>query len=447
MSKRHTYRVIGIVRVSRVDGREGESFHSPDVQRQRIEDACQSRGWRLVGVREELDVSGGKPLAQRPGLSYAVEAIEAGQADIVLAAYLDRLTRDPNVRDAVIDRVETAGGEVFAADMGRQSNGTAVEQLTGTLASAVHRYVRRVAAERSHDAQVRAVARGVPPWPRVTVGYQRGEDGRYVRDPVTAPVVVKAFELRASGATVAEVRTFLQEHDIVLSVTGVRKLLRSRVVLGEIHFGDLVNLHAHEPIVVDRATWNRVQRMVVPSGRKTKSKRLLARLGVLRCASCGGRMSASRTGRDYAFYRCASQACDHPVTISAEPVERLVEDAVREALKDAEGRASAESNVREAEDARERAQADLDAALRAFAGLMDEPGAVERLGELREARDGAQARRDQLGGSRVVTVNAGADWDRLTLDERRALIRATVERVTVAPGRGPDRVSVQFVGQ
>jgi PHD/YefM family antitoxin component YafN of YafNO toxin-antitoxin module len=151
----------------------------------------------------------------------------------------------------------------------------------------------------------------------------------------------------------------------------------------------------------------------------------------------------------YPLYRCPPTGdCTRRVTVSAELVEGIVSDAVREALADAEGRASAESSVRNAECAVERAQGDLDAAIQAFAGLDREQTAVERLGELRDARNAAQERLDQLGGQRAaVVVTIAADWDRLSIDERRALIRATVERVTVAPGRGASRVSVKLVGQ
>jgi hypothetical protein len=86
--------------------------------------------------------------------------------------------------------------------------------------------------------------------------------------------------------------------------------------------------------------------------------------------------------------------------------------------------------------------------VRAFAGLDGERAAVERLGELRDARNTAQERLDQLGGQgAAVLVTVAADWDRLCLDERRALIRATVQRVTVAPGRGAGRVYVELIGQ
>ena len=68
---------------------------------------------------------------------------------------------------------------------------------------------------------------------------------------------------------------------------------------------------------------------------------------------------------------------------------------------------------------------------------------------MREARDEAQKQLDQLGGAPVaVAVNAATDWDLLTLEERRALIRATVERATVARGgRGADRITLKLFGE
>ena len=50
--------------------------------------------------------------------------------------------------------------------------------------------------------------------------------------------------------------------------------------LGEIHFGELHNPSAHEPIIEVRGLFERVQRRTVLRGRQAKSERLLARLGV-----------------------------------------------------------------------------------------------------------------------------------------------------------------------
>jgi site-specific DNA recombinase len=174
--------------------------------------------------------------------------------------------------------VERAGGQVLAVDVGRVTNGSASQWLSGTMLGAVSEYYRRSIQERSGEAQARAVARGVAPWPKVPPGYRRTETGVLTPDE-TAPIIREAFRKRADGATVKDVRAFLADHGVHRSYHGVLALLSSRVVLGEIHFGKLVNLEAHEPIV-DRHTWQRVQRMIVTRGRKPKSDRPLARLDV-----------------------------------------------------------------------------------------------------------------------------------------------------------------------
>ena len=447
-----TRRAIGIVRVSQTNGREGDSFASPGEQADRIRSACDRDGFALVELIEELDVSGGTALERRAGLRRAVEAVEAGDADIVVASYFDRLVRSLRVQDELVSRVEAAGGQVLALDTGRVTNGSAGQWLSGTMLGAVAEYARRTAAERSGEAQARAVARGVLPYPNVPPGYERDADGILEADPATAPAVAAAFELRAAGAPIWEVRAHLAAHGIERSSHGVQSLLASRVVLGEIHFGKLVNLTAHEAIVSSE-TWQAVQRLKAPRGRRPQSERLLARLGVLRCATCDSRMVTgvqTQNGRSYGFYRCASvrEDCSKRVTIGADMVEKLVTDEVRRVLSDAEGRASAGRSASVAAAELERAQADLEAAFRAFAGFEDEAAARDRLAELRLARDAAQERVERLGSpAATLTVNAEVDWPKLTLDERRALIRATLQRVVVAPGRGLERVSVHLAGQ
>lgn len=444
-------RAIGIVRVSRVGGREGESFASPTEQRERVEAACERDGLQLVDVIEELDVSGGTPLERREGLRSAVETVEAGGAEVVIAAYFDRLARSLRVQSEIVQRVEAAGGAVVALDVGAISEGTATEWLSGTVLGAMNEYVRRTARERAGAAQARAIARGVPTWDNVTPGYVKGSDGRFAVDPATAPAVAEAFDLRAAGATVAEVREFLAARGIERTYRGVQTLLASRVVLGELHFGKLHNTDAHEPIV-DRDVWEQVQRVRTTRGTRDKSNRLLARLGVLRCGTCGARLVVGHQtskGRRYPFYRCIPTSdCPQRVTISAEKVEAVVVRAVRERLAHIAESASAEADAQAADAKAARSQAELDAAIRTYtaAGVADEPAAVARMAELREVRDRDAEQAAHLAGLRsAVTLSAGADWDLLTLDERRALIRATVERVSVAPGRGDDRISITLL--
>ncbi len=99
------------------------------------------------------------------------------------------------------------------------------------------------------------------------------------------------------------------------------------------------------------------------------------------------------------------------MSVSAVIAEQVVTDGVRAALADQHGHASAETNVREAEQALTQAQSALETAVRAFDGLGDELAARQRLQELGDTRDDAQAHLDQVGGSTRpnLALNAASD--------------------------------------
>jgi DNA invertase Pin-like site-specific DNA recombinase len=435
-----------VIRVSRVGDRGGETFVSPREQRDRIETACDRDGLDLREVHQELNVSGGAPLERRTGLRRAVEQIEAGEAEIVVVAYFDRLVRSLAVQHELVERIERAGGRIVAVDVGEVRADTASHWLSSTMLGMVSEYHRRVTAERTQDAKRRAVARGVPPFPNVPPGYRRNEkDGSLELHPEQASVVAEAFRMRSDGATIAAVRDHLREHGIIRSYHGVQALLGSRVVLGELTFGALSNPDSHPPIV-DASTWGRVQNVRLPRGRRAKSERLLARLGVLRCGSCGSRLVVGTANHGgYPLYRCPPVGdCTRRVTVSAGLAESTTIDAVKELLDGSRGTASLEDGVAAAERMLMHAENELNAAVEAFSGLDDVLAARDRLTALRHQRDSARGRLAELQVAAVpaITISAAQDWGELTLDEQRALIVAVVARVEVRPGRGIDRITV-----
>jgi DNA invertase Pin-like site-specific DNA recombinase len=429
-----------VVRVSSVGDRETLTVAD---QRQRIEEWCAREGHQLVDVLPEEDLSGGRELAMRTGLRPAVEAIEDGRADLLVVAYFDRLVRSFVVQAEVLGRVEAAGRGVVALDVGEVSAATSAQWLSSTFLGAVAAdYHRRATAERTEDAKRRSIERGEPPYPNVPPGYRKRDDGR-IEPSEDAAVVAEAFRMRADGATIRDVRAFLHEHGIERSYHGMQALLASRVVLGELHFGNFrPNLEAWEPIV-DRGLWERVQRVRVARGRRPRSERLLSRLGVLRCGTCGARMVIGTTrqgGKPYAFYRCPPIGdCPRRVTISADVAEQAVTGAVQELLRGVTGAASVDAAG--AERAFKETQAALEAAVAAFDGI-DPALANRRLRELQDARDAAHEHLHDLrsASGAALTVTAD-DWDALTLDERRALVRAVVDRAEVAPATGGSAVA------
>ena len=182
---------------------------------------------------------------------------------------------------------------------------------------------------------------------------------------------MQAFRRRDLGASLVEIQALLAEHGIERSISGVASMLGSRMYLGEIHFGELHNLNAHEPIIKDRGLFERVQRRTVSRGRQAKSDRLLARLGVLRCATCASRMVINS---DSGSYRCgdtSANRCQRRAAVKADRVEEMVAAAVRaySATADAPPRASRAQQIRAADEAIERANADLDDTIRQLGEL------------------------------------------------------------------------------
>ena len=53
--------------------------------------------------------------------------VEAGEADVVVVAYFDRLVRSLAVQAEVVERVEQAGGAILAVDVGEVASGHGVQ--------------------------------------------------------------------------------------------------------------------------------------------------------------------------------------------------------------------------------------------------------------------------------------------------------------------------------
>jgi DNA invertase Pin-like site-specific DNA recombinase len=448
MSNSATRRAIGIVRKS-------ERSHEEDTraqQRERIEAYCREHGLRLLRVEDERDVSGGTPLDKRHGLRRAIEAVENGKADVVLAAYFDRLVRDVGVQQEVVRRVQKAGGEITALDFGNLTNGTAAVTLSANMLGSVSQFHRDITREKSMPKQQEAIARGAYP-AHNPLGYDRGEDKRLVPS-ADAEIIAEAFRLRATGASVLDIRAYMADHGIVRTPKAIETMLANRVFLGEIHFGSYkANLKAHDPIV-DEDVWQRAQRVVITRGRRSESERLLARMRLLRCSTCGGGLTMSTGYRNqYPVYKCGAPDCERRMVISAEIAERVVLDATRQALDGVAGIRRARESAKVARADLGRANADLDDFIDTFTGsAMARPKAKARLAELEQAVADAQARVDQLGADEdadheLLALGMIEDFESLSIEDKRRAIRATIERVDVMPGRGADRLDIHLHGE
>ena len=93
------------------------SLNGPEIEEQVlvIESACEELGLALVDVVREHEPDGS---AGRPGLSYALERLDAGEASCLVVSDLERMTREVTELASVVDRLERAHIRLVAIDMG-----------------------------------------------------------------------------------------------------------------------------------------------------------------------------------------------------------------------------------------------------------------------------------------------------------------------------------------
>jgi DNA invertase Pin-like site-specific DNA recombinase len=92
-------------------------LNGPEVEEQVIviETACEELGLALVDVVREHEPT---DAAERAGLSYALERLDAGEASCLVVSDLERLTRDVTELAGLVDRLERARIRLVAIDMG-----------------------------------------------------------------------------------------------------------------------------------------------------------------------------------------------------------------------------------------------------------------------------------------------------------------------------------------
>lgn len=429
----------GYIRISQVNGRTGDSFLSPQIQRDTIERIAREKGIELGEIVEERDVSGGKKIRER-GLGRLVDKVEAGDSDGLIVWKVSRFSR--NLLDAVetMTAITGAGGRLLADDF--DSNAPMAKALLGLLAGLAEEQLdaRR---EDFEQARRRAVERGVQV-AAAPVGYRRAPDGRLVVHEREAARVRDAFERRAGGESLT----------VLARETGwahINRLLASETYLGVVSSGGYRNEHAHTPIVArdlyERANGSRGTRTPV-SGETTRGRLLI---GLARCAGCGATLKVTRrTGRrgerqpDVYYCRDASKGrCPARAFVHCDALDGYVAAWFERQLATRPGMIDAIAATRELEEAlAETDEAQTDLTNYVTAVKVSDPSVFQLGLEARERRLAeTQARASEAKG-RVGRLPKGGSlldlWRSFDPAERRLALGEWLDRVDVDRGATAD---------
>ena len=273
---------VGYVRVSRVGGRGGDSFLSPQLQREEIARAAAREGLRVVDVLEELDASGGD--ATRPFWNEAIRRVEDGEVGAVVVWNLSRFSRSVKDALAALDRIRAAGGRLVSAVESVESD--PLGQLSTHMLLAIGQFERERAKAGFAAATASAVERGIHVAGTIPFGYVRGDDRRLYPDPDAAPIMRGIFERRAKGWSFVKLAIWAGDQGHEMSDMGVAHLVRNPVYTGQARYGATTKDDAHEALV-SQALWRKCQGKRRPSARSGRLTQRYLLQGLCQCAACG----------------------------------------------------------------------------------------------------------------------------------------------------------------
>jgi DNA invertase Pin-like site-specific DNA recombinase len=411
-------RLVSVIRVSQVNGRSGDSFLSPVLQRGMIDGYLQSHDIELVKEFDETGVSGGT--TDREGLQGAIAMIMAGEADGLIVARLSRFVRETEMGLAVVNLLSTIGTRLIAVEEGIDtSDRDMIKDFLLTVMLGLGQMQRAALAKGWVDVREKCVIKGVPnhsPFGYVKSKQQRRLvfDEAVVAGRTVKDWVIYIFERRAAGANWSALAEELTEAGLPTPTrliydrwvsggcvkkdeddadpamggtrwdrTQVRKMVSCRTYLGELASGKedpkdhrrawFWNGAAHDPLIT-QDLWNRAHLTQKTAQRSEAEPFQLA--GIVRCASCGGRMrgatdwgypdsSGVKEKTRYRYYRCARKygwgMCTNPALVRAADLDRLVLEAFRTTFldRDLTSTATADTDLLTAQEAVRIAQADL----------------------------------------------------------------------------------------
>lgn len=418
-----------------------------DRQRTDCAKLCADRGWDIVEEFSDNDVSASsaKP---RPAYQRMLAALRRGEAEVVVAWHVDRLTRKLTELEELIDLAQGTGVRI-ATVTGDIDLSTDAGRLVGRILASVARGEVERKGARQKRAQQQAAEEGRPAGGRRPFGYER--DGVTVNE-AEAELVREAFARVLQGASLRGIAADWNTRGSVTSMgkawipPSVRHVLRNPRYAGlRTYRGDVVG-PAVWPALVDSEAFDAVHAILSMPERRTTTipaARLYLLPSIARC-HCGSTVMTGRTQHGVRTYRCRERR-GH-LARAAEPIDELVSAVVIERLSRPDAVALLEDRTapdigvyRERADAIRHRLDDLATAL--ADGLLTLPAVRRASGELKKELAKAEAQIASLSRADVLApfvggVDVRAAWEAADLGAKRAVIETLMTVTILKPLRG-----------
>ncbi len=315
--------------------RDGTSL---ETQERACAELARDRGWRVVECIRDA-ASGGA--LERDGLDQLRAALRRGEAEVVVAYAVDRLSRSQNHIGVLFDEFESA--DVRLEFVTERFEDTAVGRFILAARAFIAEVEREKIAERTmRGKEERARSGRIPQaFGRGCYGYTYNpETGRREIEPYQAAIVRRIFERYAATRSFSAVTTELNDTGIPAFSGGPwYPITVRRVVLNEAYTGrtvyrrtkrvrvrapgarrrtrvierpedEHIEIPDATPAIIDGALWKQVQEILNDperTNRRTTPKRNYLLTGRIRCGLCDSAMvgqTNTSKGKHYPYYRC-----------------------------------------------------------------------------------------------------------------------------------------------
>ncbi|MFE3461299.1 recombinase family protein [Nocardiopsis aegyptia] len=460
--------------------REHDTSTSIDSQKAACRAYAEARGWEVLLVAEDVDVSGATRLEDRDGMAEVLDAIP--RADYILAAKLDRYARSVLEFSRLLNMTDDSGAILVTAD---GTLGPETSRLIVHVLSAFAEYERDMIRTRVNNskAHLRSLGRwlgGAAPY-----GYRivRRDGGAYLDlDPESSVIVREcARRIREEGASLTSLMYDLNERGVpspadhtrhrdggkprgtkwststlrdVMTTYAVRGWMLQAAPDGKRKARNLLPVLDEKgeprkigPVLLDpeihEAVIAKLEARSLGAGVERSGKSVVLHVAV--CGICGDWMYRQRRterGKDFAQYLCrtgARRGGHKGNTVNAAGLEHVVENEFLRVLGQfdvmtevATGGGDVSRELRETTRSIDQLAGNLSALPpggRAAQATIRQLTALEAKHAELEAQDAAPSGVEYVSTGRTIAD----EWARRDTTGRNALLREFGVRVTVSP--------------
>ncbi|MCC8099061.1 MAG: recombinase family protein [Clostridiales bacterium] len=402
----------------------------------------------------------------RPDFQRMIKDSAKGLFDVIIVWKLDRFARNRYDSAHYKAQLRKNGVKVLSAteNISEGPEGIILESLLEGMAEYYSAELSEKVIRGHTENALKCMYNGGTP----TFGYMINEQKHYQIDPHAAPIVLEIFKRYDQGATVKEIRDWMNEIHVgtrngkPITLNFVMYILHNRRYIGEYSYRNIITPNGI-PAIVPEELFDRVQRRLernkrAPARHKAEDDYLLTTK--LFCGTCGAMMvgecgTSSAQGRKYHYYRCVNSKKRKTCTakhksVRKQPIEDAVINAVIARIMDdnfVEYIADAVMNIQSKENSTssilEKQQAEIERGinnlLNAVQMGMVSTSIKQRLDELEEAKRDvefriAQEKIDKPLLSRedvIFWMHRFRKLDMSTLKDRKQLVDSFVNSVTI----------------